>query len=397
MNEVRIKELSNHIDDIKRSMNKVAVGMVEIGYHLQQIRDKGLEQEKGYVDIWTLASEEFGFTKSVTSRMISIFETYGEESYGLPKLKEQYSAFNKGQLIEMLNIREEIREEIPTSATVRDIRDTKAALKEEESQKSNDADDDLKDAEKAILGLLKKEEYALKFDDIFKLCTTDGMSIKEADNKMMMLLTGNGYKTTKAADCIILMKEKEVVVMKGSYKEILGYQDIDDIILNKMDAFEFKTAKECWESYYHEEYPVIQEEEEPEHEQEPEQIKTKAVIKKKQEQEPEETPIPGQVDMDGVAEKEHIGPKSVATSQQEIKKVEESPKLNDVEEDLSEPETVEAVVEEKEATERFRRPVSNLGTIHLPREYRRALGIEPNDDVIIRLQDSKMTIEKAGD
>ncbi len=394
MNEVRIKELSNHIDDIKRSMNKVAVGMVEIGYHLQQIRDKGLEQEKGYVDIWTLASEEFGFTKSVTSRMISIFETYGEESYGLPKLKEQYSAFNKGQLIEMLNIPEEIREEIPTSATVRDIRDTKAALKEEESQKSNDADDDLKDAEKAILGLLKKEEYALKFDDIFKLCKEE-MSVKEFVNKMMMLLTGNGYKTTKAAGYILLLKEKEVVVMNGSYKESLTYLEIDDIITETMDVFEFETAKKCWEACYGEEYPMIQEEEEPETAQEP--VKTKAVIKKKQEQEPEETPIPGQVDMDGVAEKEHIGPKSVATSQQEIKKVEESPKLNDVEEDLSEPETVEAVVEEKEATERFRRPVSNLGTIHLPREYRRALGIEPNDDVIIRLQDSKMTIEKAGD
>ena len=77
--------------------------------------------------------------------------------------------------------------------------------------------------------------------------------------------------------------------------------------------------------------------------------------------------------------------------------MEESPKLNDVEEDLSEPETVEAVVEEKEATERFRRTIDSKGYVCLPSEYRRALGIEPNDDVIIRFKDNRITIEKAGD
>lgn len=247
--------LQEHIQDIKRSMTKVGVGLVEIGYHLKEIRDNGLEQEKGYIDIWNLANDEFGFSKSATSRMISIFEQYGTVEYGIPKLKGEYADFNKGQLIEMLNIPEEVRTEIPTTATISQIRETKTELKAEESPELNSWDTDLKEYEKAILALLEKEKYAKRFEKVFHVVKTDGISTKEANYRLMMALTGNGYETAKAAGYIIFLKEEEISVIKGSYKEKLNYGNLEDVILIHMNVSDYTSAKECWEAFYKKPYP----------------------------------------------------------------------------------------------------------------------------------------------
>lgn len=331
MNEIKVT-LQEHIEDIKRSMQKVGVGLVEIGFHLKEIRDNGLEQEKGYIDIWNLAEGEFGFSKSATSRMIGIFEQYGTVEFGTPKLRGEYAEFGKGQLIEMLNIPEEIREEIPTTATITQIRETKSILKSEERTETHSWDNDLTDTEKAIFSLFEKEKYAKRFPEVFKVVQTEGISTKEACYRLMMAITENGYETVKAAGYIIFLKEEEVTIMKGSYKDKINYDQLEDVLILKMNMMEHKSAKECWEAVYGKEFPEEQKQEEPA----VEKPKQKVVKQEKKEEKKEpEKPIEGQVDMTEVAEPEYIDTK-----------VEETPELYSREETSEEveSETVEAEI-----------------------------------------------------
>lgn len=331
MNEIKVT-LQEHIEDIKRSMQKVGVGLVEIGFHLKEIRDNGLEQEKGYVDIWNLAEGEFGFSKSATSRMIGIFEQYGTVEFGIPKLRGEYTDFGKGQLIEMLNIPEEIREEIPTTATITQIRETKSVLKSEQTPELNSWDTNLTETEKAVFSLFEKEKYAKRFPEVFKVVHTEGISTKEACYRLMMAITENGYETVKAAGYIIFLKEDEVTIMKGSYKDKISYDQLEDVLILKMNMMEHKSAKECWEAVYGKEFP----EESKQEEQAEEKPKQKVVKQEKKEEKKEpEKPIEGQVDMTEVAEPEYIDTK-----------VEETPELNSREENSEEVEreTVEAEI-----------------------------------------------------
>ena len=54
-----------------------------------------------------------------------------------PQIEEKYRGYGSSKLTEMLEIPEEIKEAIPQTATVRDIREAKAIVKETEGRYSN--------------------------------------------------------------------------------------------------------------------------------------------------------------------------------------------------------------------------------------------------------------------
>ena len=91
-------------------------------------------KERGYDNAYLM--DRFGLSKSTINRSIQINEQFSENGYSY-KLDEKYTDFKKSQLIEMLPLSQEQREEVSADMSVADIRDLKNV------EDDDDVEDDL--------------------------------------------------------------------------------------------------------------------------------------------------------------------------------------------------------------------------------------------------------------
>ena len=106
------------------SYKDIKNGFVGFGYYLKIIRDEKLWQGNGYNSFNQFLDTEYGRDKSWASRCINLYDKFGipVEPGELPRLEEQYEAYNVSQLIEMIPMQEELREQVTPDMAVKAIR-----------------------------------------------------------------------------------------------------------------------------------------------------------------------------------------------------------------------------------------------------------------------------------
>lgn len=132
-NVVAVQNLEEMTIILKNELDNIADGFIAVGYYLKKVRDDGLYSQQGYASVYEYAGETFGISRFTASRFMEINDTYSVGGYS-PQIEERFRGYGSSKLTEMLQLPENIREEVPREATVRDIRDVKTTVKETESK-----------------------------------------------------------------------------------------------------------------------------------------------------------------------------------------------------------------------------------------------------------------------
>lgn len=134
---------------IKEKMMSSAENFVAIGYYLKQIWENEQYREDGYSSIWECAASEFHLSQSAASRYVNICKRFSKDGDS-PFLDEEYKNFNRGQLQEMLSIKDENSlKEITPDMTAREIRQKRT--KKSPIKLSETSEETLKNSETEVI------------------------------------------------------------------------------------------------------------------------------------------------------------------------------------------------------------------------------------------------------
>ncbi|WP_312426350.1 hypothetical protein [Lacrimispora sp.] len=106
---------------IKANITTAARSFIAIGFYLKCVRDRELFKEEEYETVWDFAKAEYGISKSTASRYMSMNDRFSENGNS-PNIREEYRAFGKSQLQEMLYLEDEQLEQVRPGDRVEDIR-----------------------------------------------------------------------------------------------------------------------------------------------------------------------------------------------------------------------------------------------------------------------------------
>ncbi|MBE5879857.1 MAG: hypothetical protein E7288_07790 [Lachnospiraceae bacterium] len=123
---------------VENCLNGVKVSFIQLGYMLRILKERGFDN--------AALQDRFGLSKSTICRSIQLNEQFSENGYSY-KLDEKYAAFNKSQLIEMLPLSAEQREEITEDMSVADIRELKNQEEEEPEEELEEDEEEEIDEE----------------------------------------------------------------------------------------------------------------------------------------------------------------------------------------------------------------------------------------------------------
>lgn len=106
---------------IKSNITTAARSFIAIGFYLKCVRDRELFKEENYGTVWEFAKEEYGISKSTASRYMSMNDRFSENGNS-PNVQEEYRAFDKSKLQEMLYLEDEQLKQVTPEYRVEDIR-----------------------------------------------------------------------------------------------------------------------------------------------------------------------------------------------------------------------------------------------------------------------------------
>lgn len=109
---------------IEENQKKGTKAFISIAVSLFGIYEHQLYKEKNYVNIYDFAFEQFGLSKTNVFNYLNIVKNFGmkdENGEGFKGLKTEYEKFSSSQLISMLKLNEQLREEITPDMSVREI------------------------------------------------------------------------------------------------------------------------------------------------------------------------------------------------------------------------------------------------------------------------------------
>lgn len=160
------KEAKNLVDI---SIRDVKDGFVATGYYLWIIREERLWEDDGYNSFQEFLHCQYQKDKSWASRCIGLYEKFGKQiSFGeLPVLAAPYRDYSLSQLIEMVPMTEEQREQVTPDMKVREIRE----LKPKRDKKTESQREALPDEEDQLPGQISLEDYP---DPVATVATGEG-------------------------------------------------------------------------------------------------------------------------------------------------------------------------------------------------------------------------------
>ena len=106
---------------IKANITTAARSFIAIGFYLKCVRDRELFKEEEYETVWDFAKAEYGISKSTASRYMSMNDRFSENGNS-PNIREEYRAFGKSQLQEMLYLEDDQLDQVKPGDRVEDIR-----------------------------------------------------------------------------------------------------------------------------------------------------------------------------------------------------------------------------------------------------------------------------------
>lgn len=322
--------------EISNTLTAAAEDFVYMGYLLRQAKEhpEVLEGTE-YADYKEFAATEFGLESTQVSRFISINERYGDGYCLLP----QYQGYGQSKLSEMLSLPVAVADELPQTITRAEIRDIKNDIKEE--QKTSDI-------EVAI------ERMENKDIDIWEAFFTDWIKknpkafVSMADDGPEMLLEKCSITARVPGEGKLLLTEKDekmtLTSLRSGEKWKCSMDEAGGIIFKiaKGDQLPNPFTEDNWETITGEEFPKIAPAQNntqknshlsttPVLEKQPEPIKAE----EKPEEKSETTPKP----TENASEEPKQEEEAKEETQEEVKHSAEQ-------EEESEPEVVEASVED---------------------------------------------------
>ena len=224
---------------LDRAITETTQDFVVIGHLLMQARDTDILSSSGYTSMGDFARSEYGLDESVTSRFINIAEKYGD---GSGRLKAEYAAYTYSKLGEMLTLPSEVAAIVTPDMTVKDIREIKSEVQEEESisdvevmiEASQQPDTDiLKEFMKAYLENRPEEFIALGHAED----TEDAYDILAPQGRATLIARVPG--TGKIMISIESMEDVKAVCVRENRTEKLVFKDIDDAITKLIGTIPF--------------------------------------------------------------------------------------------------------------------------------------------------------------
>lgn len=167
------------------SIRDVKDGFVATGYYLWIIREERLWEEDGYSSFQEFLYCQYQKDKSWASRCISLYEKFGKQiPFGeLPVLAAPYREYSLSQLIEMVSMTEEQREQVTPDMKVREIRELKPKRKKKGAVTlTEEAPAELvgEEPEKQLPGQMELTDYEENSCDV---ATGDPLDGKEVTGK----------------------------------------------------------------------------------------------------------------------------------------------------------------------------------------------------------------------
>ena len=107
---------------IRNGLKDAAQSVITVGYYLKAVRDNEQFRSAGYETIWDYAWGEYGFSKGTASRYMKRNDRFSIGGNS-PIIADEFRAFNRSQLQEMLSLDAEQMSTVTPDMTVREIRE----------------------------------------------------------------------------------------------------------------------------------------------------------------------------------------------------------------------------------------------------------------------------------
>lgn len=245
----------------KKVTGQIVIGFVAAGYILKKVRDKELYKEQGYADLYECAEKLFNTSRSWTDRFMQINDAYSIGGNS-PEIQEKYDGYGSSKLSEMLTLPENIREEVPVTATVKEIREVKKVVRDTEGRYSPQMSlcDVAQNQEEPILAgtwgkeLIKeffKSEGKPCFEKMWMLCKNPEDCAKRGE-KAMAIVAPTKFRMFRMQRANALFGESKIQIMPYNgqgEKENLNYIELTETF---WEVFEAESAAEAYQAVYNE-------------------------------------------------------------------------------------------------------------------------------------------------
>lgn len=128
--QLTIDDYMRYKNQLMQELNNLANGFICAGYYLKKIRDSETYRNDGYGNIYEFAQGEYGITRTVASRFMSINDRFSKDGYSL-ELMEQYKGLGPSRLTEMLTLDAADHEMVTNVTRIEDIRELKRFERQE--------------------------------------------------------------------------------------------------------------------------------------------------------------------------------------------------------------------------------------------------------------------------
>lgn len=130
-NDVVLSYAQDFVKYTKADLKDASRCFFKIGFRLNEAVEQGYVEALGYSDIYALSEDMFNFQSTMTKNLMEINRAYSDKrfvhGYSM-NMDARFEKYNQSQLIEMLPLQEDQRENVPADMTIKDLRDYKKAV-----------------------------------------------------------------------------------------------------------------------------------------------------------------------------------------------------------------------------------------------------------------------------
>ena len=229
------QHIEKSTDKIKKAMTQAVTGAIELGYVLRHVEETGSYKEGGYGTVNEFAESEYGYSASQVSRFKTLNEQYSIGGNS-PELDNKWSQYNQTNLIEMLKLPENVREDIDPNMKRDDLRQLTKDIEQAEEKAKEESfiqvmtGEEKKDPlESHIEDLLKHPKIKERFKDIFGQIVSPG-----TERDINMAFTGTGFQAIVVDSATFFLKGNVIKVMIGGETTDYSWDQLVDAIRGKL-------------------------------------------------------------------------------------------------------------------------------------------------------------------
>jgi len=280
MNQLSRWTCYNDMDEeISHQMGNIATGFVYLGYLFKQAKESELFKEEGFDTIYDYVLEKYNITRTQALRFMQINDIYSIEG-NAAEIRPEYIGYGSSKLTEMLGIPEEIRSEIPTNITIKELRSIKADLSEEITSNESCAtvaqtlENTNDSAEKDLLKLFvisffksHKNEFKSYFNIAKSAVNDEKLTDRVVNDKLFNIIAPSKFKMERMEGYNTIIKESGIKIMPlvaenkgGDYTHVEFLNKFNEcyfITIGGSKAENSTIDKDAWTFYYMEPFEDI--------------------------------------------------------------------------------------------------------------------------------------------